>query len=295
LIKPGTFFCGRLSNESENTQKGGRAMLKKISWTVWLMVLMIPAWACAHSRTGNVVDMRIVSDSGKEFAKYKTYPRIRQESNFFFVEAVKGDRYSIQVTNKSGRRIGVVIAVDGRNIISGKKSDLKRDERMYILNAYESSTFEGWRTSMERTNRFYFTEPSDSYAEKVFSDASAMGTIALVVYREKLPEIIPYSGKLSRMPEAPAGAAPQAPSGAGSTDHAERKKNEEAGTGFGDTTYSPAHVVHFEPEKTPAEKIVLKYEWRAELCRKRIIPCGPKNRFWPDDHEFAPVPHDFKG
>ena len=50
-----------------------------------------------------------------------------------YVEAVKGDRYLIEVTNQTGRRIGVVIAVDGRNIISGKKSDLKRNEQMYII------------------------------------------------------------------------------------------------------------------------------------------------------------------
>jgi hypothetical protein len=188
-----------------------------------------------------------------------------------------------------------VVAVDGRNIIDGKKSDLERNERMYIIGPHETNTFEGWRTGMERTNRFYFTEQSDSYAEKVFADASAMGTIALAVYREKLPEIIPYSGSSSRMKEAPAEAAPGASAGSPSADRAEQKKTEEAGTGFGETTYSPARVVHFDPEHTTAEKIVLKYEWRSELCRKGIIPCGPKNRFWPDDHEFAPIPKDFKG
>ena len=92
------------------------------------------------------------------------------------------------------------------------------------------------------------------------------------------------------MKEAPAGAAPYAPSESRSTDRAEQKKGKEAGTGFGETTYSPAHVVHFDPEHEPAEKIVLKYEWRSELCRKGVISCGPKNRFWPDDHEFAPIP-----
>ena len=270
-------------------------MLRKTFLTVWFMVSVIPALACAHAGKGNVVDVRIVSDSGNEFAKYKIYPRVRQESNFFYVEAVKGGRYSIQVANKSGRRIGVVIAVDGRNIINGKKSDLKRDERMYIIGPYESNTFEGWRTSMDRTNRFYFTEQSDSYAEKVFADASAIGTIALAVYREKLPDIIPYSETPSRMNEAPAGAAPYAPGESRSADKAYRKKGEEAGTGFGETTYSPVRVVHFEPEHVPAEKVVLKYEWRSELCRKGIIPCGPKNRFWPDDLEFAPIPRDFKG
>jgi len=268
-------------------------------WRVFLMVVLmvsvIPVLAFAHAARVNVAEVRIVSDAGGEFAKYRTYPRVPQEANYFYVEAVKGNRYSIQVTNRSDRRIGVVIAVDGRNIIDGKKSDLKRSERMYILGPYETNTFEGWRTGLERTNRFYFTEPSDSYAEKVFADASAMGTIALAVYREKLPEIVPYSERRSQMKEAPASAAPDGSSKSDSADRLEGKKGEEAGTGFGETTYSPARVVHFDPEHALAQKIVLKYEWRSELCRKGVISCGPKNRLWPDDLEFAPIPKDFKG
>jgi hypothetical protein len=221
------------------------------------MVLAIPLLAWTHVGKENVVDVRIVADNGSEFSKHRVYPRCQQEGNFFYVEAVKGDRYSIQVTNKSGRRVGVVIAVDGRNIISAKKSDLKRNERMYIIGPHETNIFEGWRTAMDTTNRFYFTEQSDSYAEKVFGDASAMGTIALAVYKEKIPEIVPYSEKPSRMNDSSAGAAPS--------------------------------------EYRTAEKIVLKYEWRSELCRKGIISCDPKNRFWPDDQEFAPIPKDFKG
>ncbi len=261
----------------------------------WLMVWVIPAPGYAHVGTREVVDVRIVSDSGSEFAKYRAYPRVSQDGTFFYVEAGKGDRYSIQVTNRSAVRVGVVVAVDGRNIISGKRSDLKRNERMYIIGPYETNTFEGWRTGMERTNRFYFTEASDSYAEKVFADGSAMGTIALAVYREKLPEVLPYSERESQMKDRPGAAAPQARGEGGSTDRLEKKKGDEAGTGFGETTYSSARVVRFDPEPVAAEKIVLKYEWRSELCRKGIIPCGPKNRFWPEDMEFAPIPKGFRG
>jgi hypothetical protein len=264
-------------------------MVRKAFLAVLFIVSVVPAWACAYAGGGNVMDVRIISDQGAEFAKFRTYPRVHQEGSFFYVEAVKGNRYSIQVTNKSNSRVGMVIAVDGRNIISGKKSDLKRIEQMYIIGPYESNTFEGWRTGMDRTNRFYFTDQSDSYAEKVFADATAMGTIALAVYREKIPEVIPHSGKPS------AGAAPYSPGESRSADRNELKKDKEAGTGFGETTYSPAHLVQFEPEHAPAEKIVLKYEWRSELCRKGIIRCGPKNRFWPDNQEFAPIPKDFKG
>ena len=265
-------------------------MVRKTILTALLFVFAIPALASTHVGKTNLVDVRIISDGGSECPMYRTYPHARQEGSFFYLEAVKGSRYSIQVTNRSGGRIGVVIAVDGRNIISGRKSDLKQNEQMYIVGPHETNTFEGWRTGMDRTNRFYFTDAPDSYAERVFADASAMGTVAIAAFREKVPE------KSLKMQDAPAGAAaPRASGGSPSADRSERKSSELAGTGFGETTHSPARRVHFEAEPTHAEKFVLKYEWRSELCRKGIIPCGPKNRFWPGEMEFAPVPKDFRG
>ena len=270
-------------------------MVRKIFLAVLFLVLVIPAGSWAHAGKGNVVDVRIISDHGAEFVKHRFFPRLPQDGSFFYVEAVKGDRYSIEVTNRSDRRIGVVIAVDGRNIINGKRSELNSKEQMYILGPRESNTFEGWRTGMDRTNRFYFTESSDSYADKVFGDVSAMGTVALAVYKEKLPEITLHSQWPLGTRDVPGGALPQDSSKSRSSDRVEAKKGEEAGTGFGETTYSPARVVHFDPEHIPAEKIVMKYEWRSELCRKGVLRCGPKNRFWPDEPEFAPIPKDFRG
>ena len=270
-------------------------MVRKIFLAALSVVWMIPSWAWTHAEKESIVDVQVVSDQGKEFSKYKVYPQVRQEGNFFYVEAVKGAKYSIRVKNRSGRRVGVVIAVDGRNIIDGRKSELSRNERMYIIGPYQSNSLEGWRTGMDRTNRFYFTESSDSYAEKTFADASAMGTIALAVYKEKLPEIIPYSERQSRMKDAPARAAPSAPSESLAAGKDQQKRSEEAGTGFGETTYSPSRVVHFDPEPLACERVVLKYEWRSELCRKGVVSCGPRNRLWPDDQEFAPIPKDFNG
>jgi hypothetical protein len=257
--------------------------------------LVIPSLGCAHAGRNDVVDVRIVSDKGEAFPKYETFLRGHRDGEYYYLEAVKGQRYSIEVTNKSDRRIGVVIAVDGRNIVDAKKSDLLRNERMYIIEPYGTNTFEGWRTGMDRTNRFYFTVQSDSYAEKVFADASAMGTIALAVYKEKIPKIAPYSDVSIREREAPAAGAPSPSSESRAMGKYKLEESEQAGTGFGETTHSPAHVVQFDPERAIAAKIVLKYEWRSELCRKGIISCGPKNRLWPDDLEFAPIPRDFRG
>jgi hypothetical protein len=286
-----------LSKDARTIKQGGMVMKMSIIPTLLLVALAFPQWANAHAGYRGIVDVRIISDKGGEFAQYRTYPRIHEVGRYFYMEAVKGDKYSIEVANRSNRTIGVVIAVDGRNIISGKKSDLKNSEQMYIIGPHSTNVFEGWRTGMDRTNRFYFTEQSDSYAERVFSDGSAMGTIALAVYREKLPPIaLNPPDLLSPSKEAPAGAASQAPTAKGSCDRVEREKSEQAGTGFGETTYSPAREVRFDPENTVAEKIVLKYEWRQELCKKGIVDCSPKkNRLWPDDGGFAPVPRDFRG
>jgi hypothetical protein len=271
-------------------------MRHKIFFTVLFLAIIFPVVGLAYPMRENVVDVKVVSDSGADFAKYRTYPQIRQEGKYFYMEAIKGEKYSVRVENRSNQRIGVVIAVDGRNIISGEKSDLKGSERMYIIDPYVTHTFEGWRTGMDRTNRFYFTEQSDSYAERVFADGSAMGTIALAVYRERVPVRIPqFSPEQSKLKAPSAGAAPSAPSERNSSDRLGEAKSEQAGTGFGETTYSPSRLVDFKPESLMAEKIVLKYEWQSELCKKGVISCGPKNRLWPDGRGFAPIPKDFRG
>jgi hypothetical protein len=253
------------------------------------VAMLVPVLGYTHAVKKNAVDVRIISDSGVEFPKYRAYPRIRETGAYYYMEAVKGERYSIEVANRTDRRVGVVIAVDGRNIISGQKSDLKNNERMYLIEPYSTNTFEGWRTGMDRTNRFYFTRQSDSYAERVFSDASAMGTIAVAVYREKIHEvapIAPYRDSLSRS------------RGAGEKSCADSNKresmSEQAGTGFGETTYSLAREVPFDPENIIYDRVVLKYEWRSELCGKGIASCGPRNRFWPEEVGFAPIPRDFR-
>ncbi len=264
-------------------------MPRKIILMVIAVLLLMPVYVHAYRGHGSVVDVSVVSDYGEIYPLYRTYPRSLQAAKYFYLEAVKGEKYNIRVSNLSGRRVGVVIAVDGRNIISGQKSGLSRNERMYIIAPNGLNTFEGWRTAMDRTNRFYFTTQSNSYAERVFADGSAMGTIAVAVFYEKLPDVSLHYKQRLRAQEAPAGAEPESKS-------ADRmKKSEQAGTGFGETTYSPAHVVQFNPEYSPAEKLIYKYEWRSELCRKRIIGCNQKNRFWPDNQGFAPVPRDFGG
>ncbi|MBP7735668.1 MAG: hypothetical protein KA369_06805 [Spirochaetes bacterium] len=265
--------------------------MKQLLMCIVLSIMIIaPAAGYSPRPAQEAIDVRVISDSGGVLPRYRAFPRTCGAGAYYYMEAVKGDRYSIEVTNRTGRRIAVVIAVDGRNIISGVKSYLRNSERMYIIEPYSSNTFNGWRTSMERTNRFYFTEQSDSYAERAFADGSAMGTIAVGVYREKqcnVTPVTPYrddyrsgsrSDRKRNYSEKQKGASAES----------------EAGTGFGETTYSPAREVPFEPEQTMTDKVIMKYEWRQELCRKGIASCERENRFWPAANGFAPAPRDFR-
>jgi hypothetical protein len=270
-------------------------MAKRLCVSILGVVLLLPLAACAHTRNTEAVDVCVISDHGREYATYKVHPRPFAEGRNFYLEAVKGERYSLRVTNRSGRRVGVVVAVDGRNIVSGRKSNLGPDERMYILGAHETYTLDGWRSGVDRTNRFYFTDQADSYAEKAFADGSAMGTIAVAVYREKIPPVPALLEQEVGSKDSARGAAPSPSLEAGKGDRNERMKSHQAGTGFGETTYSPVRVVRFEPEGKYADRIVFKYEWRAELVKRGVIRPNRENRFWPYDGDFAPPPPDFRG
>jgi len=246
---------------------------------IWMLLALVigyagNAWA---GETGHAVDVEIRSENGRILPLYPVAARFANRR--VYAEAVKGDHYSVMVRNLLNRRIGVVVAVDGRNIISGKKSWLKSDERMYVLEPYGQGEFTGWRTSLESVNRFYFTDVADSYAA-AFHDESAMGVIVVAVYPEVRWE---ESSDLSQAP--PRSARRDAPSA--------KSEMGAAGTGFGRQEHSPARVVAFEPEEVAAERIYIKYEWRTTLCAQGIIRCGSitpnRNRLW-DDAGFAPPP-----
>ncbi|MDD2336460.1 MAG: hypothetical protein PHD01_07760 [Geobacteraceae bacterium] len=230
---------------------------------------------------GSDVEVQLRTDSGRILPLYPAASGYQVQKAY--AEAVKGENYSIMVSNRLNRRIGIVVAVDGRNIISGKKSWLRNNERMYILEPYESGEFSGWRTGSDRINRFFFTTAADSYAAS-FRDESAMGVIAMAVYPEVRRYNPPWhdsSQELSRNKSA------------GSAAPAARAEEKSAGTGYGREEYSPSTIVAFEPESQAVEKIFLKYEWRSTLCKKGIIRCGPtpepRNRMW-EGEGFAPPP-----
>lgn len=252
-----------------------------------VLVSATPVFGHGSAPLAGDVSVEIISDNGSVFQNFPVSDRWKRETRLIkkYLEAKKGENYGIMIRNNSPERLGIVIAVDGRNIITGARSDLGNNETMYIVNAYEHARYDGWRTTDNEVRRFYFTEPADSYSVRTFADSSAMGVIAVAVYREKnRPEPL---FDMSRNEAAP--AAPSMDSAARSKGKAQA--GESAGTGFGDSSYSPVVRVEFEPESVPARKILVKYEWRETLCKKGILDCVKerKNRLW-DNDGYAPYP-----
>jgi hypothetical protein len=251
------------------------------------MATAAPGYTHSGGPLRREVTIEIVSENGSNFLiiPHKDFVKGGTHVIKKYLEARRGEKYGIVIRNPTPDRIGLVIAVDGRNIISGKKSELKNSEDMYIVNGYEHGKYDGWRTASDQVHKFYFTDTADSYAMRTFSDSTAMGVIAVAIYLEKERPKLWYEQK--RLDSAP--AAPSAESSAKGKTGAAR--DESAGTGFGDEQYSPVIRVAFEPDLTPVQKTLVKYEWREVLCRKGILNCRqePKNRLW-DEDEYAPYP-----
>jgi hypothetical protein len=250
-------------------------------------VALVGSWigcAAAWAHAPSPVCIEIVGPDGQTFREFPLDSRDGALRSY--LQAEKGARYQVRVRNTTGARLGLVIAVDGRNIINGKKSELARTEPMYVLDAWDSQEYAGWRASLEAINEFYFTDWSDSYAE-AFGDRSARGVIAVAVYREVPPPPPVADAYGENEMQRSAGAAAPAASAA---DKAERRADS-AGTGYGDRRIDRAYQVQFTAQSNVDSRHFIKYEWRETLCRKQVLDCGEQNRFWDESRlGFAAPP-----
>ena len=286
--------------------------MNKVHSVTWAALLLAGSFAthaaAAYNPAG--VTVEVLDARGRNF---REYPLTNSGASTYraYLRARRGAPYRIRVSNRTGERVGVVIAVDGRNIVSGQRSDLRPQEAMYVLEPWESGDYRGWRTNLNDVHEFYFTEWQDSYAE-AFGDRSAQGVIAMAVYRDRdwqrrleeerqlQDERRRYDGQSSGENTAPGPLRDKA----ASASRAEQSKAAGAaaaappGTGFGERHYDPARRVEFAAESRPMSRSFIKYEWPETLCRKGIA-CDDeyprerrrRNRFWPDDgYGFAPYP-----
>jgi hypothetical protein len=258
----------------------------------WVGIALLGLWAgaaAAHSPSPlSRVSVEIVGPDGRVFRELPVDSR--GDALRSYLQAEKGVRYQVRVRNGTGERIGLVIAVDGRNIIDGRKSELLRGEPMYVLDAWGTQDYAGWRASLDAINEFYFTDWKDSYAQ-AFGDHSAKGVIAIAVYRE-----VPSAPVYRPRAEEELGRSADAATAPAAKSESRARGDAAPGTGYGARREDRAFEVEFTAQAEPDSRHFIKYEWRETLCRKRVIDCAERNRFWEEDSAdsgrlgFAPPP-----
>lgn len=256
---------------------------------------LAPATSNAQSTIGREVAGALVTVSLEvDGAPAPLYPAA-DGSGRYYLEAWEGAEYAVTVANRTSARLGVSLVVDGLDAISGERQDRpgiwksSRPERMYVLEPWGSARVRGWRTSLEDVRRFTFVDERASYATRSGKANAKMGWIEVFVYREL--ERRPLAGdarrdRITPSPESAAGgpsaphAAPdgEAPSAAEPSSEADGAGGADyhrlgyPGTGWGPRAGDPVIVVDFEPERRPAERITIRYEYLNALVALGIIP-----------------------
>lgn len=192
-----------------------------------------------------------------------------------------GARYTLRVSNHSGRRVEAVVSVDGRDAIDGRPADF-RGKRGYLIPAWGSVDIDGWRISRSEAAAFRFSSVPDSYAART-GNAREVGVIGVAVFPERYvpppPVYYPYPHRPydldserrrdsydDSLSEESAGGPPPAPSthaagndkGAGGLRSAEaapraaegqaapaKRARPGLGTEYGEAVSSPIYEVEF--------------------------------------------------
>jgi hypothetical protein len=109
-------------------------------------------------------------------------PTFHQDGETFVLGHV-GERYTLRIVNRSGRRVEAVVSVDGRDVIDGKPADW-RAKRGYIVPAWGHVDIDGWRLSQQEVAAFRFSTVSGSYAAKT-GNAREAGVIGVAIFPER--------------------------------------------------------------------------------------------------------------
>lgn len=270
-----------------------------------------------------LVSMAVVRTDGSSFPTFA-------EGSTTWLAGNEGERYDLHVQNHTDARVEVVISVDGRDIISGKPGDYRK-QRGYVLEPFGSLVIEGYRQSLDEIAAFRFSSLSDSYSARLGTPGN-VGVIGLAAFTEKARE--PRRAKRAIQPigadpfpgeevefhgsEAAPQAAP-APSGivgAGRHRPAEKKSSRGAqdeaaaeggfaatepsnriGTEFGESKFSPVEEVEFKREnkKKPDQLLVLRYDSIDGLRARGIVTepsWRPEPEPWHEPEPIRPRPRD---
>jgi hypothetical protein len=219
-----------------------------------------------------------------------------------FIAGEHGERYEIKLTNNTSQRLEVVVAVDGRDVVSGELGNF-RTQRGYVLSPMGTVTIDGFRRSMEHVAAFRFSGVRDSYAGRR-GTASNAGIIGIAVFKERMAAPLAQN-EMRRDRFAPGATSSRASKkkarpragAADSSMRAPEMERQELGTKFGETMRSSVRRVSFTRQNAmrPDFRLAVRYDSARALAR-RGVPIEPRPVAVPMDAfpsaqaGFAPPP-----
>jgi len=227
-----------------------------------------PAAACRVPRPDPRYSMDVLVD-GKPLALYT-------QGTTRYVEALKGREYAIRLTNRTGERVAVALAVDGLNSIDARHTSA-RDAQKWILDPWQTVTLSGWQTSQGTARRFVFTSESKSYGAWL-GRTNDLGVITAAFFREVRradvtpPAVSAPAPRSERMRESD--GAVEGGTARAFGDSKAAAKDELAATGIGREIEHRVERISFDEEDAPASTVSVRYEYREALVRLGVIPAG---------------------
>ena len=227
---------------------------------------------------GSLADVSVINRStGERLPVYRHGARL-------YVEGRAGERYAVELRNRTGARILTVLSVDGVNAVTGQTA--ATGQSGYVLDAWGRAEIAGWRKNLNDVAAFYFTALPDSYAARTGRPGN-VGVIGVAVYKEYVeppralldaPAVAKSeAGRLSAG-DATEGRMSAGTASAPSAMSAERNRmaEEKIGTGHGERMYAPTWNTEFRrASSAPSEVIAIYYDSRQNLIAQGIIPRYP--------------------
>ena len=210
------------------------------------------------------------------------YMSPRNDARLYF-QASKGRNYGIRLTNQTSERVGVLLTVDGLNVINGNLSSQSRHEPMYVLDPWESTVIQGWRSSLDEVRRFVFVDEQRSYAERTGQGNGDLGWLRVTTFREvngwqrfkpqTRRESDEFKQRADGQPAPQSATPPQAEFHGGDDARSGPMANESVpGTGWGDRRTDRVSETEFTAASQPTDRFVLRYEYASGLRALGITP-----------------------
>jgi hypothetical protein len=223
---------------------------------------------------GSLADVAVINrTTGERLQLYRHAGRL-------YVEGRAGERYAVELRNRTGGRILTVLSVDGVNAVTGQTAAASQSG--YVLSSWGRAEIAGWRKDMSDVAAFYFTALPDAYAART-GRPDNVGVIGVAIYKEYVEPpralldapAVAKSETAGRLSSGDTAGAPAAAAPAPAETGAQRNQmaEEKLGTGHGERIHAPTYSTEFRRlSSAPSEIITIYYDSRQNLIAQGVIP-----------------------